>query len=168
MRMSGRLFVVAAVGLALAGLCATGASADSPRVVHDRFTDELIRVDNTTCAFPIDVRSSADIDDALFLDDAGNVVRLLETVNHAVITFTANGKTLEARGSGGFAAQFDPHGSTSVSTFGIDLLLTLPGEGAILLDAGRAEFLFDPHIHVLFEAGPQQYDLAAFCAALAP
>lgn len=74
----------------------------------------------------------------------------------------------EARGSGGFDARFAPDGSTSVSTFGIDLLLTLPGKGAVFLDAGRAEFLFDPHVHVLFEAGPQEYDLPAFCAALAP
>ena len=95
-------------------------------------------------------------------------MRVLETVNHAIITFSANGKTLEARGSGGLEILFNADGSRTVNTFGIDLLLTLPGHGSVVLDAGRTEFLFDPRIHLLFQAGPEEFDVAAFCAALAP
>jgi hypothetical protein len=154
------------VAFALVALAAAPTAASSAPVAHDRFHDQFTAVDSATCAFPITVHSEADLDDALFFDADGNLVRVLETVQHARITFSANGKTLEALGSGGIEIVFNPDGSTTASTFGIDLKLTLPGEGAVLLDTGRAAFLFDPHIHVLFEAGPQVYDTDAFCAAL--
>jgi hypothetical protein len=153
--------------LIAAALLAGPAAADSLRVIHDRHADDLTRIDTTTCSFPVTTHFTANIDDALFFDPSGNLVRLLETVNHAQITYTANGKTLTARGSGGFDLRFNADGSRTVSTFGINLLLTLPGRGTVFLDVGRAEILFDPNIHILFQAGPADYDIAAFCAALA-
>ncbi|HEX6651567.1 MAG TPA: hypothetical protein VF072_02400 [Thermoleophilaceae bacterium] len=155
------------MALIVAALLASPAAADSLQVVHDRSANDFTRIDTTTCSFPITTHFTANVDDALFFDSNGNLVRVLETVDHAEITYTANGKTLTARGSGGFDLRFNADGSRTVATFGINLLLTLPGQGAVFLDVGRAEFLFDPHIHVLFQAGPADYDIAAFCAALA-
>jgi hypothetical protein len=66
----------------------------------------------------------------------------------------AIGKTLKATGTGGIDIRFLPDGSVSAATFGINLLLTIPQYGAVFLDVGRAQFLFDPHIDVLFHAGP--------------
>jgi hypothetical protein len=162
-----RHLLVALLVTVAVGAAAATASADSFVVQHDRFTDTRSSVDPSLCPFPVAVSSTANIDDALFFDATGNLVRVLETVNHVAITYSANGKTLTATGTGGFDLRFNPDGSVTAATFGINLLLTIPGYGAVFLDAGRAEYLFDPHIHVLFHAGPASYDLAAFCGALA-
>jgi hypothetical protein len=161
-----RLVAVAVLVTALTGVGVASATATSG-VVHDRYSVEASSVDTSTCSFPIAQSSSANIDDALFFDANGDLVRILETVNHVDITYSANGKTLKATGTGGIDIRFLPDGSVTAATFGINLLMTIPGYGAIFLDVGRAEFLFDPHIHLLFHAGPASYDIAAFCAALA-
>jgi hypothetical protein len=134
--------------------------------VDEVFQDERSLTDRSTCSFEVAVHLTATIHDRLFLDAAGNLERIHETVRQVVIEFTANGRTLTARGTGGIDIQIAPDGSTSATTFGIDLLLVLPGQGPILLDAGRAAFVFDPHLHAQFEAGPASYDTEAFCAAL--
>jgi hypothetical protein len=146
------------------------AAADSSVVQHLRETVTLgPRIDNTSCSFPITVTGIANVDDLLFFDSAGNLVRLHETVNQGVITFSANGKTLEAKGTGGIDMTFNPDGTVLASTFGIDLLVTLPGSGPAILDAGRGIFTFGGGhpFQALFEAGPASYDFTAFCAALA-
>jgi hypothetical protein len=162
-----RVLIVAAV----AAVFASTADADSSVVQHVRDTVTFgPRIDNTSCSFPITVTGIANIDDVLFFDSAGNLVRLHETVNHAVITFSANGKTLEAKGTGGIDMTFNPDGTVLVSTFGIDLLVTLPGTGPVILDAGRGIFTFGGGhpFQSLFEVGPANYDFTAFCGALAP
>jgi hypothetical protein len=162
-----RLAVLALLVASLGGLGSATVSAASPLVLHDRSSVETSYIDTSLCAFPVAVSSSANIDDALFFDQSGGLVRILETVDHVVFIFSANGQTLTAKGTGGIDIVFNPDGSVSASTFGINLLLTIPTYGAVFLDAGRAEYLFDPHIHVLFHAGPASYDVEAFCAALA-
>jgi hypothetical protein len=91
-------------------------------------------MDQTFCEFPVFVSGSSNITALVFLDDAGKPVRVLETVDHVVITFEANGKTLTATGTGGVEYEFNPDGSVSASTFGINLLLTIPTYGTVFLD----------------------------------
>lgn len=171
-RSTGRLpFRRGGVGLTLAigallGLSALPVAAGTPPI-HVVFQDERSFIDDDTCSFDINVHITATIEDRLFFDDANNLVRVHETVRHVSIEYTANGKTLSATGSGGIDLRFAADGTVTASSFGIDLLLVIPGQGPIYLDAGRAIFLFDPQIHVLFEAGPASYDVDAFCAALA-
>ena len=136
------------------------------RIIHDRYTDSSTYVDPTLCPFEVVVSGSSNIDDMYVFNDEGKVERLLVTVNHAVITYSANGKTLTARGSGGIEYTVNPDRSVTAQTFGINLLLTIPGYGNVILDTGRAEYLFDPHIHEVFHAGPAIYDTSAFCGAL--
>jgi len=126
----------------------------SSDIVRDRYVDLSTRVDDSLCAFPVVVSGSSNINDLIFLDDNGKPVRLLSTVNHAEITFTANGKSLTAKGSGGIEYLVNPDGTISVNTFGINLLLTIPEYGPVFLDTGRAVFLFDTdrHLHELFHA----------------
>jgi hypothetical protein len=135
-------------------------------IVHDRYVDSSTRVDTTLCSFPVTQSGSSNINDMYVLDENGKVVRLVVTVNHAVITFSANGKSLTAKGSGGIEYTVNPDGSVTAQTFGIDLLLVIPGYGPVFLDAGRAEFLFQKGLHEIFLAGPELYDMPAFCAAL--
>jgi len=172
-RRIGRLpFRRGGVGLtlslvALLGLSTVPVVAAGTPPIHEVFQDERSYIDDGTCSFDIAVHLTATIDDLLFFDAADSLVRVRETVRHVSIEFSANGKTLSATGTGGIDLHFAADGSVTASTFGIDILLVIPGQGTIFLDAGRAIFLFDPHIHVLFEAGPASYDVAAFCAALA-
>jgi hypothetical protein len=130
------------------------------------FQDERSFTDRTSCPFDVEVHLTATIHDRLFFGAAGNLERVHETVRHVTIEFTANGTTLTATGTGGIDLRYAADGSISATTFGIDLLLVLPGQGPIFLDAGRAAFVFDPRIRFLFEAGPASYDTEAFCAAL--
>src|SRR5262249_44010264 len=97
--------------------------------------------------------------------------RLLETVQHATVSWSANGKTITAIGTGGFDISFGPDGSQTVRTFGINLKLTIPHYGTAILDTGTAVFLFDDDpatAPLQFIAGPSSRDNAAMCAALAP
>jgi hypothetical protein len=151
----------------LFGLWAVPVVAAGTPPIHEVFQDERSSIDDDTCAFDVAVHSSATIDDLLVFDASNTLVRVRETVRHVSIEFTANGKTLNATGTGGIDLRFASDGSVTAFTSGIDILLVIPGQGPIYLDAGRAIFVFDPHIHVLFEAGPASYDVAAFCAALA-
>jgi hypothetical protein len=159
----------------LAGLCTAGFLASVPAVaaaaaggpVHIVSQNSSSYTDTATCPFPIAVQITSTSDDKVFYDGQGNVAQVLETDRNVAITFTANGTTLDGQGSGGFDVTFNPDGSQTVRTFGINLLVTIPHQGSVILDAGHAVFLFDPHIHVLFQAGPSDYDLPAFCSALA-
>ena len=156
---------------AVAAVSVPSAAADSSVVQHVRDTVTLgPRIDNTSCSFPITVTGAANVDDLLFFDGSGNLVRVHETVNRGFIAFSANGKKLEAKGSGGIDLTFNPDGTVLASTFGIDLLVILPGTGPAILDAGHGIFTYGGGhpFQALFESGPASYDFAAFCAALAP
>lgn len=162
------LAAVAMSAIAPATLGFGSLSAASLLVIHDRWEDSFSFVENDGCAFPVTVSGTANIDDAIFFDDDGEFVRLLSTVNHAEILFSANGITLTAKGSGGVEYTANPDGTVTAQTFGINLLMTIPHYGVIQLDTGRAEYLSDGHGHTeeVFHAGPSSYDQAAFCAAL--
>ena len=124
-------------------------------------------VDSSLCSFPVETSATADIDDLLFFDPAGNLVRIHETVNHVSFVYSADGKSLAAKGSGGIDITLNPDGTQTASTFGINLVLTIPHEGNVFLDVGHAVYLFGAGPpQLLFHAGPASYDLDAFCAAL--
>jgi hypothetical protein len=152
---------------AFVAVCASSlASADTGSVQHQRYPFTSTFTDTSLCGFPIAITSSANYDDAMFFDSAGNLVRILETVNHGTLTYSAHGHTLSGIGTGGVELVFNTDGSVTVNTFGINIFITIPGQGTVILDAGHASYLFDPHLHVLFQAGPSNYDLTTFCNAL--
>ena len=164
--MGRRLFVTVLV--ICSGLVVSAAAAQPGSVVHDRYSVDQTFILTRMCPFPVVERAVGEVDDAYFFDAGGSLTRVHETVHQALITYAANGKSLDGRGSGGFDVQFNPDGTRTVSTFGINVLVVIPGQGPVILDAGRSNFSFDPRPHLVFQAGPQDYDLAAFCAALAP
>jgi hypothetical protein len=166
--------ILLVTGLAAVISCASlaTASAAAVSVVHDRYAAPT---DTGTaqhlCPFPVQITSDADVDDAYFYDRSGTLERLLETVQHVAISWSANGKTFTGTGTGGFDIRYQPDGSQEVRTFGINILLTIPGYGTVILDAGTAVFNFDtdPSTPPLqFIAGPSFRDKDALCAALAP
>jgi hypothetical protein len=161
--MKRRLFFIASI---LVTSLSTGSLFAQSNIVHERFTEFDSYVDEGMCAFPVEVSSSTNLNYMIMFDAAGKPIRVLLTVNHALITFSANGKTLTARGSGGVDLEINPDGTREASTFGINLLMTIPHYGTVFLDAGHAEFLFSGGRHLLFQAGPAIYDMQAFCGEL--
>jgi len=164
--MTSRIRVALIALVVFLGVSSVSMSADSFVVVHDRYSDDSSFVAHHMCSFPVLISNSSNINDALFFDETGQLVRVLSTVNHAKITFSANDVSLTAIGSGGIEYTLNPDGSVGVHTFGINLLLTLPGYGAVTLDAGSATYVFDPDLQELFHAGPVRYDNELLCAAL--
>lgn len=164
--MATRNAVSAAIAPA-AMLLVLVSNAEAAEVVHQRFSSDTgALIDSSTCDFEIEYRIVAEINDALHHDENGNLTRVLETVRHMVTTYSANGRTLEGRGTGGFDVRFESNVPVSASAFGVNLKMTLPGRGVVFLDAGRMEVVYDPAPHVVFQAGPQRYDVGAFCDAL--
>ena len=159
-----RAAAAALAGTAVAALAGAGSAvAGGPTHVVSQNSSSF--TDTALCSFPIAVQITSTSDDKLFYDGQGNLTEVLETDRNIAITFSANGVTLNGNGSGGFDVTFNPDGSQTIRTFGINLLVTIPHQGSVILDVGYAVFLFDPHIHVLFQAGPSDYDLPAFCSA---
>jgi hypothetical protein len=144
----------------------TSVAADGGSVAHERGQFDKTFTVTDICPFPLTVHASFTFDDLLTFDASGNLVRVLETDRQVSIDYSANGKTLTAKGSGGVVDTFNADGSITIRTFGINLLVTIPGEGNIILDVGHSVAVLDPHYHVLFQAGPAVYDLPEFCAAL--
>ena len=149
-------------------MCASwGLVMNATTVVHDGYSVDVTRVLTGLCPFPVTEHETGDVHDALFFDDAGNLVRVLETLRHFGTTYTANGVTLEARVTGGLDFTFNPDGTIgSFSIFGINNLLTIPHDGAVFLNTGVRKGVFDPTPQLVFQAGPLEFDIPAFCAAL--
>ena len=164
--MRQRRFRALSLAMSLSVITVSPALAAGGQTFHVAGSFERTYVSSGICPFPVTVHGSNAYVDTIFLDENGNLLRLLETVQHAVIEFSANGRMISATGTGGFDATFAADGSSVVRTFGIDLLAVLPGSGPIILDAGYGVFSFDGGMHVVFEAGPTRYDTDAFCAAL--
>jgi hypothetical protein len=152
--------------LAVVGALAGTALAAQP-------TTEVITIDHSTrvntalCGFAITFTENGTFKITTYYDSAGNPVKSILT-NYNVRyteTATANGKTLVANYPLASITSF-PSG-TSVS-LGLRANYTVPGAGAVLLDAGR--IVFDPSGAVVFEAGLHQLldgSLSAFCSYFA-
>src|SRR5258705_1073754 len=136
---------IGSVGLALTlmvGLAAPALAA-SDQVFHDRFTLDYTRTVTNVCPFPVSIRVVGDLDDLYRFDAAGNLVEILETVQHLTITSSANGHSLTPIGTGGSSLTFGADGSVLGRIFGINSILRLPHGAPIVLDVGFQLTPFD-------------------------
>jgi hypothetical protein len=118
--------------------------------------------------FPMTARYAGTIHEAFHYDQAGNPTFTSQTFVHFTVTFTdlLNGNTLTTSEPG--LAHYIPDFNGTGYFSGIFYLITVPGQGPVLLDVGR--LIFAPDGTITFEAGPHQYyngDVQAFCSALA-
>jgi hypothetical protein len=126
------------------------------------------------CPFPLRESFSGSYKDTLYLDAAGDPTMEILTAQYGgslEVTWTnpANGATLSSIEAAPLVVYYNPDGSfASLQNVGLIFNVTIPGQGTVLLDAGRIDIV--RHQGVVFEAGPHQEeegDTAAFCAALA-
>ncbi len=124
-------------------------------------------VDTALCGFPITFTENGTYKVTTYYDSAGNPVKSILT-NYNVRfteTATANGKTLVANFPAVYITSFP---SGAFVQYGLRANYTVPGAGAVLLDAGLISF--DPSGAVLFEAGQHQVQdgsATAFCSYFA-
>jgi hypothetical protein len=168
MELRMRSFAGALVAiLAVAMLAAGPASANTVRrhIVHVNET----YVDSDTCSFDITVHASGTFLVAKFFDNSGSLYKqVFEAHGQFTLTWTAKGTTLTMQNQAfNVTLLFDSNGRVETATYnGPVFVVTAPGSGVVLLDAGRV--VFDRKGNILFEAGPKQElhgDVDAFCAA---
>jgi hypothetical protein len=157
------LFVAFCVPL----VAASSATAVPPQVTIIQFEPFT---DTTLCGFPIEVAFQGDVRVTVFFDQNGNPVREIDTFANFLVTFTHGTKTLTTKGPAHGITTFDAEGNiVSIEFDGMSANVTLPGQGHVLLDAGR--LVFDADGNIVAENGPHQVfgtgDAPQFCAAMA-
>lgn len=125
-----------------------------------------MKVVDHTCPFPLDEHIQGQEIRTEFLDDEGGLEsRLRHIILSATLTNPATGTVVSGVHE---ALTVDRDFTTgTVTRHGLRLIVTVPGMGAVLLDAGTV--VLDAGGEVMFEAGPHQFlygDVAEFCAAM--
>jgi hypothetical protein len=126
--------------------------------------------DTTLCGFPIELSFSGNVRTTTHLNQENNPVRIVQTFPDFTVTFTHGDHTLSTRAPALGILKFNPDGSLDTFTFvGMNAAIALPGQGQLLLDAGR--IVFDADGNIVSESGPHQVfgtgDPSAFCAFMA-
>ncbi|MDP9255946.1 MAG: hypothetical protein M3Q31_05245 [Actinomycetota bacterium] len=157
--------------LGLAVLAVVGALAGTALAAQP--TTEVFTIVNSSgvntalCGFAITFTENGTFKVTTYYDSAGNPVKSILTnyKSRYTETATANGKTLLANYPLVSITSFPSGAGVNV---GLYVNYTVPGAGAVLLDAGR--IVFNPDGTVVFEAGLHQRidgDVGAFCAYFA-
>jgi hypothetical protein len=163
--MKRMMLLMLAATMALILALAGSASAAQPRVIINQFEGTEFIADcgdfEVLTDFVLDIRS------LVYLDSAGNDD--FARVHYEFHDFFYNSETGE-----GFAetntsnAVIDLPSENEITSVGLSYHVTVPGEGVVLLQAGRLEF--DEAGNVVFVAGPHQVleeDFDKLCEALA-
>jgi hypothetical protein len=149
--------------LTLALPLSANAQAPSP-------TTTIVPIDMTvvdrTCSFPLVEHIEGTQVTTDFFDDEG---RLEQRLRHIILSATLTNLVTGTVVDGVHEALMVDRDFTTgaVTRHGLRLIVTVPGLGVVLLDAGT--FVIDADGTVVFEAGPHQLlegDVAQFCAAM--
>jgi hypothetical protein len=165
MRRSIAVLFVAGVAL----FAASSASATKPIVTFPPFPGFT---DTSLCSYPIEISFEGTEKDVLFVDQNGVPTREIQVFGNFVVTFTHGDKSLTTRGPSLTMISFDANGDVeTVAIVGLTAAVTVPGQGVVLLDAGRV-VLFDATGTLKPESGFHAVfgstgDRSKFCAALA-
>ena len=106
-------------------------------------------VDTQMCGFPVGVSFLGTVTRTNYLDADGNVLR---TVAIVVYTSTFEGPSATLSGKGTRHIETDWVSGIQTES-GAYRAVTSPGEGMVLLDAGRLQTAIDDGSELLFEAG---------------
>lgn len=162
MRIRWRLGAIGMLIVAFAGLTGSPATAVEPTIV--RIPIELTLVDNT-CPFPTLDHFEGQIIQITYFDDAGSAIRRdSHIIVHITVTNPETGTTLTGQEAALFRRDLV---EGTLERIGLFVVVTLPGSGFVLLEAGRV--VFDASGNVTFEAGVHQLvtgDVGEYCAAL--
>jgi hypothetical protein len=160
-------FTLALLAVALLALVPpASAQADPTPPTHNIVLIDRTFTD-TTCPFPLTEHIEGQQVTTLFFNEEGQVERRLrQIIVSATLTNPDTGTMIVAGVHQ--AVVFDRDFTTgTLAQHGLRLVVTVPGMGVVLLDAGT--FVTDAAGNVVFEAGPHQLlhgDVAEFCAAM--
>ncbi len=137
--------------------------------IDDQFEDPFL---TPICGFPVLIHLQGPFKIGTHYDQAGNPVKEILVAPHFLVTFSANGKSFTTPGPAPVITTFLPDGSPdTIAVVGLVAAIHLPGQGVILLDAGKIVFTGELGGTITTEVGPHQYfgtgDATQFCAALA-
>lgn len=162
-----RLFMLLTLGATMALMLALAGSASAAkpevRTFHFEGTDVIADCGDFEVVddFVFDIRSLA------FFDRAGNEdFARNHFVIHDIFSNSVTGESFATTTRQNVVV--DLPSLKEISGSGLSYRVTVPGEGVVLLQAGRLEF--DEAGNVAFQAGPKQVleqDFAKLCAALA-
>lgn len=165
---------------AIAALCSLAiAGTDAARAAGPEhfgpFEDSGSFIGMSCDGFDILIEGTVSTSFTVFLDDAGEVERVIERVAapHDVLTNTVTGESIVVRGHFKHVDERVAGTDSFTRTItGFRYLVTRPGEGIVLRDVGRIAYATPDQLEVSFSAGV--HDLAydadiepAFCALLA-
>ncbi len=146
-------------------------SNDAPQTIQvdDQFVDPFL---TAKCGFPVETHLQGPIKIGVHYDQAGNPIKEIQVFPHFLVTFIANGKSFISPAPGVFIISTPTDGSPDTLTVvGLTSVVHLPGQGTILLDAGKLVFIGGLGGPITTEVGPHQFfgtgDASAFCAAMA-
>ena len=174
MKSSSRLASVAVVAVLAALAVPPAAGAAGPEHLGP-FTDTYSFIGMSCNGFDIRIEGTETRSATVFLDDTGEVDRVIERVAapRDVLTNTVTGESIVNRGEFTHFYQRSPDTDTfAVAITGFRYFVNRAGEGVVLRDVGRIVYATQFQEEVLFSAGIHQlaYDAdiePAFCAALA-
>jgi hypothetical protein len=157
---------VAAIALAMTASARAAEPTTFVFPINNTWTDDL-------CGFPITHVETGTGRLTIFFDQDGNPTKAISTdMGRVTITASANGKTLVSNEP--FAVIFDFEANT-VAQVGLIAAFHVPGEGVILLAAGRLVVVPTgappTPADVIAIDGPHQPiegDVAAYCSYFAP
>ena len=172
--MRRQAVLVATVGvsaLALAAVATAGKPVHSSMQIDETFTIPAAPLG--PCAFAIQGHATGIIKTKEFVDDDGNLTRVIAAFPKAQVTFSANGKSISTVTPSVEHITFHPDGSATVTITGLSGHLITGGGPPLAADVGRIVLFFDSPTDMdpdlLFQAG--QFNDGPFpqlCDVLAP
>jgi hypothetical protein len=163
-----RIIMFSTLAAAMAVMLALAGSASAANPERETFHDEGTEFIADCGKFDVLTDFVVDGHSTTFFDSAGNP-------DYARVHFQFNDFFYNSKTGEGFAETeagndlFDLPSGNVVTSVGLSYRVTVPGEGQVLLDAGR--LVYDETGEVVFVAGPHQVllneDKAKLCAALA-
>src|SRR5436190_19777729 len=136
-----RLFLVGLMALLIVA-AVPSALAATPVIIRTEINDTF---PFTRCAFPIEGHVTGIDQEALYLDAAGNLVRVIATFPRWRLTFTnlETGKSISTASPDPVKTQINADGSFTITIAGLQGHFSVPGQGTVVLDVGRVVIFFD-------------------------
>jgi CBS domain-containing protein len=133
------------------------AHAGAPVITRETLEfDYVDPVLSSTCGFDVQVAGTLNATEKLFFDNDGNPIRVDVHVQYTgTVTNLESGLTLRDPGAFKFTVDFV---NNTVTETGMHFAITVPGEGVVVLDAGRlVGDVSSGDLELIFEAGPHQH-----------
>lgn len=160
-------FLFAFLGVALLALLPPASAQADPMPPTHSIVDINRTFTDRTCPFPLEEHIEGKQVTTVFFDEQGQPERRLRQIIVSATLTIPGTETMIVAGVHQ-AVVFDRDFTTgTLAQHGLRLVVTVPGMGVVLLDAGT--FVTDAVGNVVFEAGPHQLlrgDVAEFCAAV--